>query len=63
MNGTIREVVSFADPDAAHDSYNPYTVLSLARPFLKETFCVFVEHLERTLTHPVRLVFQYGQEY
>ncbi len=46
----------------AHD-YNPYTVLSLARPFLPKTFCAFVEHLERTLTHPVLLVFQYGQEH
>ena len=46
----------------AHD-YNPYTVLSLARSFLKQTFCAFVEHLERTMTHPIRLVFWYGQEY
>ena len=46
----------------AHD-YNPYTVLSSARSFLPKTFCAFVEHLERTLTHPIRLVFWYGQEY
>ena len=48
--------------DALGHDYNPYTVLTLARSFLKQTFCDFVEHLERTMTHPIRLVFWYGQE-
>ena len=49
--------------DALTHDYNPYTVLSLARSFLQKTFVVFVEHLERTMTHPIRLIFWYGQEY
>ena len=49
--------------DALTHDYNPYTVLSLARSFLQKTFVVFVEHLEKTMTHPIRLIFWYGQEY
>ena len=49
--------------DALTYDYNPFTVLSLARALLKQTFCAFVEHLEATMTHPIRLVFWYGQEY
>ena len=30
MNGTIREVVSFADPDAAHDKYRLRRALEIA---------------------------------
>ena len=49
--------------DALTHDYNSYTVLSLARSFLQKTFVVFVEHLEKTMTHPIRLIFWYGQEY
>lgn len=57
------EQIQLVIGDALTHDYNPYTVLSSARSFLKQTFCDFVEHLERTMTHPVRLVFWYGQEY
>ena len=57
------EQVQILFGDALTLDYNPYTVLSLARSFLPKTFTAFVEHLERTMTHPIRLVFWYGQEY
>ena len=56
------EQINIVIGDALTHDYNPYTVLSLARPFLKQTFCAFVEHLEKTMIHPIRLVFWYGQE-
>ena len=36
--------------------------VSVARSFLPKTFTAFIEHLEQTMTHPVRPVFWYGQE-
>lgn len=48
--------------DAFSLDYNPYTVLTLARSFLSETFIAFVEQLEQTMTHPVRLVSWYDQQ-
>ncbi len=48
--------------DALTHDYDPYTVLSVARSFLPKTFTAFVGHLERTMTHPIRLVFWWGQE-
>ena len=45
--------------DALTLDYEPYTVLTLARPFLPVTFMTFVEQLERTVTHPVTLVVWY----
>ena len=48
--------------DALSCDYNAYTVLSLARSFLPKTFLAFVEHLEQTLRHPVKLIYWYDQE-
>lgn len=46
MNGTIREVVSFADPDAAHDSYRLRRALqiSCADEFVDDLDAVLGEH-------------------
>ena len=48
--------------DAFQYDYNTCTVLSLARSFLPKTFLRFVEYLERTQKHPIRLVYWYDQE-
>ena len=40
--------------------YNDYTVLSVARPFLTHTRCAFFEYLERTLRHPIKLIYWWG---
>ena len=42
--------------DAFTLDYNPYTILTMARPFLPKTLLAFIEHLESTLTHPVTLI-------
>lgn len=57
------EQISILIGDALTLDYNPYTALSLARPFLQKNFRLFVEHLEQNLTHPIRIIFSYGQEY
>ena len=54
--------VSIFIGDAFQLDYNPYTVLTLARSFLSVTFLSFVERLEQTLTHPIRLVSWYDQK-
>lgn len=56
------EQVHIVIGDALTYDYNPFTVLSLARSLLQKTFVAFVEHLEQTMTHPIRLIFWYGQE-
>ena len=48
--------------DAFQYDYNPFTVITLARSFLPKTFLLFVEYLERTLKHPIRLVYWYDQQ-
>ncbi len=48
--------------DAFQLDYNRFTVLSLARSFLPKTFLAFVERLEKTLTHPITLIYWYDQE-
>ncbi len=47
--------------DAFALDYAPYTVLTLARSFLPVTFLAFIERLEQTLTHSIRLVSWYAQ--
>ena len=47
--------------DAFQLDYNGFTVLTLARSFLPVTFRSFVQRLEETLTHPIRLVSWYDQ--
>ena len=46
--------------DALTMDYNPFTVIGAARPFLRKTLLVFVEHLENTLTHPITMIYWYG---
>ena len=53
--------ISILIGDAFALDYAPYTVLTLARSFLPVTFLSFVERLEQTLTHPIRLVSWYDQ--
>ena len=48
--------------DAFQIDYNRYSILGLARSFLPKTFLVFVETLEKTLTHPITLVSWYDQQ-
>ena len=48
--------------DALAFDYDPYTVLMLARPFLPKTFLVFLDQLEKTLSHPVTLIYWWEQE-
>ena len=56
------EQVHIIQGDAFQLDYNPFTVLTLARPFLPKTFLSFVEQLEATLTHPVTLIYYEDQE-
>ena len=48
--------------DAFALDFNDYTVLSLARSFLPNTFRAFVERLEATVTHPIVLIYWYDQQ-
>ena len=48
--------------DALHLDYDEYTVLSLARSFLPKTFLRFIEQFEKTVTHPVTLLYWYDQQ-
>ncbi len=48
--------------DALEFDYNPYTVLMLARPFLPKTFLVFLEQFEKTLKHPITLIYWVDQQ-
>lgn len=48
--------------DAFDIDYNNYTVLFMNRPFLPDTFYRFIEMLEATLTHPVRLYYWVDQQ-
>lgn len=53
------EQIHISVGDAFQLDYNEYTVLSLARSFLPKTLLAFTEQLERTLTHPITLVYWY----
>ena len=59
---TKYEQVNIIIGDALRLDYDRFTVLSLARSFLPKTFLAFVEQLERTLTHPVTLIYWYDQQ-
>ena len=48
--------------DALLHDYNPYTVITHARPFLPKTFEQFVLHLEETLIHPIKLIIWYDYQ-
>lgn len=43
--------------DAFKYDFNAHTVLFMNRPFLTETFCKFIDYLESTLTHPIKLYY------
>lgn len=47
--------------DAFQLDYNGFTVLTLARSFLTVTFQSFVQRLEETLTHPIKMISWYDQ--
>ena len=53
--------VTILTGDAFQLNYNSYTVLTLARSFLSATFLTFIERLEQTLNHSIRLVSWYDQ--
>ena len=53
--------VTVLQGDALTLDYDPYTVFTLARPFLAVTFLTFIERVEQTVTHPVHLVYWYDQ--
>ena len=48
--------------DAFQLDYNHYTVLFMGRPFLPKTFLEFIEKLEASLTHPVRIIYWVDQQ-
>lgn len=48
--------------DALSLDYNPYTVLYLFRPFPPSVFLQFIERLEKSLTHPIRMIYMSDQE-
>ena len=48
--------------NALEQDYNPFTVLSLARPFEPDAFYQFVNHLESNLKHKIRMVFWWDTE-
>ena len=48
--------------NAFHLDYNPYTVMFMGRPFLPKTFLEFIEKLEKTLTHPITLIYWVDQQ-
>lgn len=48
--------------DARSLDYNPYTVLYLFRPFPADVFQQFVDHLEATLKHPIKMIYLSDQE-
>lgn len=56
------EQVHVSIGDAFQLDYNQYTVLFLGRPFLPKTFLTFVEQLEKTLTHPVTVIYWVDQQ-
>ncbi len=49
--------IEIIEGDAFGLDYNDYTVLFMYRPMEEFTFKMFVEYLEETLTHPVRLYY------
>ena len=56
------EQVSVTIGDAFQMDYNPYTILFLGRPFLPKTFQQFIEQLEKSLTHPITLIYWVDQQ-
>ena len=56
------EQVSVTIGDAFQKDYNPYTILFLGRPFLPKTFQQFIEQLEKSLTHPITLIYWVDQQ-
>ena len=48
--------------DAFQLDYTPYTVLFLGRPFLPKTFEQFIEKIERSVTHPITLIYWVDQQ-
>ena len=48
--------------DAFKLDYNNYTVIHLSRPFQPELFYKFIDLLESTLTHPVKLYYWVDQQ-
>ena len=54
--------IHIAIGDALQLDYNPYTVFTLARPFLPKTFLSFLERFENTLTHPATLIYWVDQQ-
>ena len=48
--------------DALQHDYNPYTVITIGRPFLPKTFEQFIMHLENILTHPITLIVWYDYQ-
>jgi len=53
------ERVQIFTGDALKHDYNPYTVLTLGRPFLPKTFSEFLNQVEKTVDHPITLVSWY----
>lgn len=43
--------------NALEFDYNPYTVMFLYRPFYRETFKEFVAQVERTVKHPIKMIY------
>ena len=48
--------------DALTMDYNPYTILYLFRPFPPSAFSCFINHLEETMIHPIRMIYMSDQE-
>ena len=57
-----KKSISLYCKDALAMDYNPYTVLYLFRPFHPTMFMRFIDHMENTLTHPVKMVYMSDQE-
>jgi len=49
--------IEIIEGDAFGLDYNDYTVLFMYRPMEEFTFKMFVEYLEETLTHPIKLYY------
>ncbi|MCQ2540362.1 MAG: methyltransferase domain-containing protein [Acetatifactor sp.] len=48
--------------DAFEHNMDPYTVLFFGRPFLPETFKLFLEKLEGDLNHPITFIYHVDQQ-
>ena len=48
--------------DAFQLDYNPYSIIYMGRPFEPELFLQFIEMLEQTLKHPIKLYYWVEQQ-